>query len=157
MEIRLTKDQFLALLKTVYLGNWLANAVRTDTPDDKRKEAFDEIEDYMFSRAEEFGAGDLVEYDAEMRRHVPTLKLEGDGEIQECIDRYNEENFWEELVYRLVDRDFSRMYTDEGIRVMSASERIEKDHPLFEKYWEEFETNGIERLQVVHLNDDLPA
>ena len=49
--IGLTRKQFKALLKVVYLGNWVANAYRTE---DMQKE-YERIEDYIFSLAPQFG------------------------------------------------------------------------------------------------------
>jgi len=44
MEIKLTKEQYENLLRLVYLGNWMINAIRSGTEDDpydrKRKSRF---------------------------------------------------------------------------------------------------------------------
>ena len=47
--IELTKKQFLALLKAVYLGNWMANANRDGSPEDPHVEDYEKIEDLIFS------------------------------------------------------------------------------------------------------------
>ena len=51
MKINFTKKQFENLLKLVYLGEWMANAHKTDDIIEKYREMLF----YVFSFAEEFG------------------------------------------------------------------------------------------------------
>lgn len=50
-DIKFTTDQFEALLKLAYIGNWIINANRTS---DRIKE-FEEVEAYLFSKTALFG------------------------------------------------------------------------------------------------------
>lgn len=143
MKIGLTKEQFEALLKLVYLGNWLANANRVD---DKKKE-YEEIEDYIFSFAKQFGFDEYVDdEEAEKGKFYPTRKFEEEIDIQELIDEYDEETFWDELIDRLGERDFYQYYSQDEIQKMTQEERFGKICEFEEKWGEEFEKYGIERL-----------
>ena len=44
MEIKFTKEQYENLMKLVYLGNWMINAIRTDD----RVKKYDELKHYIF-------------------------------------------------------------------------------------------------------------
>ena len=61
MKINITKKQYEALAKAVYLGNWMANAQRTGLPDDPYMKEYNDIADYIYSFAPEFGFRDDFE------------------------------------------------------------------------------------------------
>ncbi len=146
MKINFTKKQFEVLLKLVYMGNWVANAHRTDREDDKRIEKYEEMQKYLLSFAKEFGLEKYVDIDDE--KMYPSRELEED-ETDELIDEYDNETFWEELIYRFTRRDFVREYGEEEISKMDTMERIKKDHPFLEKYQDEIYNYGIDRLEIV--------
>ena len=146
MKINFTKKQFEVLLKLVYMGNWVANAHRTDREDDKRIEKYEEMQKYLLSFAKEFGLEKYVDIDNE--EMYPSIELEED-ETNELIDEYDDETFWEELTYRFTRRDFVREYGEEEISKMDTMERIKKDHPFLEKYQDEVDNYGIDRLEIV--------
>ncbi len=146
MKINFTKKQFEVLLKLVYMGNWVVNAHRTGREDDKRIEKYEEMQKYLLSFAKEFGLEKYVDIDDE--EVYPSRELEED-ETDELIDEYDNETFWEELIYRFMRRDFVREYGEEEISKMDTMERIKKDHPFLEKYQDEIYNYGIDRLEIV--------
>jgi hypothetical protein len=146
MKINFTKKQFETLLKIVYLGNWLANAIRGGQGGPPRIKKFDELEKYIFSFAKDFGLEKYIHIERD--KIYPSIKLEEDEEIQGCIDDYNDENFWEDLVYKLARRDLLEKYGEETVRKMDFKERIEKEHPFLEKYYDEIGEHGLMRLKV---------
>lgn len=155
MPIEFTKEQFVNLLKLVYLGNWLANANRDGSPENPHKEEYEATEDYIFSFAKQFGFDEYVEdEEAEKGKFYPTRIFEEKTDIQELIDEYDEETFWDELVDRLGERDFYQHYSKDEIQKMTQEERFERICDLEEKWGEEFEKRGIERLKIVKKDDD---
>ena len=142
MKIEFTKDQFKNLIKLIYLGNWMINAFRTE---DIVKE-FEDLEGYIYSFAKEAGLDKYAIYDKESKKYYPTSALE--EEVDQYIDEYKDETFWEELIYRLGGRDFVEKYGVEAIKKMTWEERIKKEHPFIEKYADEFEKNGIANLVI---------
>lgn len=148
-EITLTKKQFLTLLKTVYLGNWLANAIRTGRPDDKHIKEYEDMEDYIFSFAKQFGYTKYVhEDDAYKGKYFPTRDFEEDLNLHELIQEYDEESFWEELPDRLGQRDFHRKYTSREISNMNQEERFTKLCECIEEWQEEIYKNGLENISI---------
>lgn len=148
-SIEFTKDQFLALMKAVYLGNWMANAQLL--PDKKRAD-IEAIEDLVFSMAKDFGFGRYVENETtDDSRYYPTRYFEEETGVEEIVAEYDEETFWDEITDRLGERDFMQRYGEQTVQRMSRDERFDKISKCIDRWGEEFETNGIERLV---LRDD---
>jgi hypothetical protein len=143
MEINFTKEQYENLIKLVYLGNWMINAIRTDD----RIEKFYDLEQYIYSYFKDFGLHEYIEYDKELKKFFPTEELM-EEELEEYIDDYNDYNFWDELTFRLARRDLLKKYGENEVEKMSLEERMKKEVPFLEKYGEEFEKYGVERLGI---------
>ena len=149
INIELTKAQFLALLKAVYLGNWMANANRDGSQENPHKEGYEAIEDFIFSHAKQFGFSEYVDdEDATEGKFFPTRKFEEETDVHELHEEYDEETFWDELIDRLGERDFYRHYSKDEIQKMSRDERFEKLYEFIDKWVEEINKNGIERLKI---------
>jgi hypothetical protein len=130
MEIKLTKEQYENLLKLVYLGNWIVNAIRSGAEGDEQIEKYNQL--------------------------FPTRELGQDPEIEKYLEDYNEEIFWQELAERLGTRDFLRKYGKEAIEKMDPEERFLKHQEFIIKYEEEFEKSGIENLEILKkINETL--
>lgn len=143
MKIELTKKQYETLAKAVYLGNWIANAQRTGSKDDPHMKEYDEIADYIFSFAKDFGFPDDFEAGLEFS--------DGEEESPEASrlrEEYDEQNFWEVLPEMLGERDFYKKYTSEQIMAMSDKDRFMKRMECETVWGEEFEKYGVERLKV---------
>ncbi|MFH1956214.1 MAG: hypothetical protein ABIJ28_01010 [Patescibacteria group bacterium] len=145
MKIEFTKEQYEKLIKLVYLGNWMANANRTD---DRLKD-YEDLEEYILSFAKDFGFDKYVD-DEEMngRKFFPTRYLEEETDIRGIIEEYDEDAFWDEIIDRLGERDFYRKYSKEEIEKMSHDERFEKLCECIDEYSEETSNYGIERLEI---------
>lgn len=149
MSIEFTKAQFLALLKTVYLGNWMANAHRDGSVDDPHKSEYEMTEDYIFSFARQFGFGEYVDdRDLKAGKFYPTGTFEDETDVHELHEEYDEEAFWDELIDRLGERDFYRHYSGDEIQKMNQSERFEKLYAFMDTWADEISDNGVERLEI---------
>ncbi len=149
-NIELTKEQFLVLMKAVYLGNWMANASRTGGKDDPHIKEYEEILDYIFSLASRFGLEKYVDHEEkDGDRYFPTNEFEEKTNVHKLHEDYDEETFWDELPERLGDRDFYRMYSKDDWKKMTQDERFLKLQECIIKWEEEIDNNGIERLEIV--------
>lgn len=146
MEIKLTKEQYENLIKIIHLGDWMANAIHDGSKEDPTDEKLEEIEDYIYSFAKEFGLENFIEYDEKHKKYFPTNEL--DELVQKYIDEYDDYCFWDELFYRMSDRDFERTYSREEISKMEIRERFEKEEPFRNKWDKEINDHGIERLEI---------
>lgn len=134
-DIKFIKNQFEALLKLVYLGNWMVNADRTT---DIIKE-FEEVEKYLFSKTSLFG---LEKYSYKEMPSYPSALFE-EIEAREYIDTYNDQTFWELLAEELAKRQIRETYSEEDLIKMDRIERVGLLFDIEEKYQLEFEKNGI--------------
>jgi len=150
MQIELSKKQFKSLLKVVYLGNWMANAHRDGSAKDPHVEEYEEIEDYIFSYAKQFGFDEyLDDEDADEGKFFPTRLFEEETGVNELHDEYNEETFWVELIDRLGERDFVRHHGIEAIRKMDSDEAYEKRWNFIEKWDKEVCENGLDNIGII--------
>jgi len=146
MQIQFTKKQFENLLKLVHLGNWVANANRTDD----RIKKYEDLQHYIFSFAKDFGFKDYVEDEyADKCKFFPTATFEEDTDIDELLIDYDENIFWDEIIGRLAHRDFFSKYGIDKIKKMDPRERFGKVCDCEKKYAEEVEKHGIERLEII--------
>jgi len=143
MKISLTKEQFQELMKMVYLGHWLVNSIRSV---DDQVQTFDDILDYVLSIAKKEKIEGVVDFDAGLQKHYPTAEFE--DSLNEYIDEYDNELFWEGLLLRLVERDLIHKYGADIVKSMTFEEIVDRERPFREKYQKEFERNGIENLII---------
>ncbi|PIZ49450.1 hypothetical protein COY29_01860 [Candidatus Woesebacteria bacterium CG_4_10_14_0_2_um_filter_39_14] len=151
--IGLTRKQFKALLKVVYLGNWVANAYRTE---DMQKE-YERIEDYIFSLAPQFGMGEYMDHEeSDGDKYYPTNFFEETTDVHKLHEEYDEETMWDELAERLGKRDFFKKYSKEEIQNMSREEHFIKLSECIDVWNEEFSTYGLDRFRIKNENLSLP-
>lgn len=143
--IELTKKQFIALLKVVYLGNWMANANRAKN----MKKEHEGIEDYIFSLAPKFGLEKYMDHEAsDGERYYPTGEFEENTDVHVLHDEYDEETFWDEMAERLGERDFFERYSLKEQKKMTKDERFTKLYECIDLYYDEFEKSGIKRIRM---------
>jgi|Deesub1362A_J573_1020465.scaffolds.fasta_scaffold00133_17 hypothetical protein len=149
IEIKLTDEQYENLIKLIYLGTWMIGGIRAR---DNLIEKYEDLAQCIYSNAKEDIREKYFEFDEETKRYIPKKEFEEDPELDEIIDDYNEEVFWNELIFRLAGRDLLRIYGEDAIRNMSIEERAEKEYPLLQMYEEEFIKNGIKNLEIRRTN-----
>jgi len=144
MVLNISDDQFEKLIKLTYLGMWVADANFQQT-----QTSLKEIEQLIFQEAKERKAfQNLIQYNETEKRYYPTNVLHEDEVINNYLDDYEENCFWEELIDRLTKKSLIEEYGLEEILKMDASRRMEAEKLLIEKYQTEFENNGIKNLKI---------
>ncbi len=144
MKIECTKEEFQKLFDLVYAGNVLINGLRSQ---EEKVEVYTKMEQTIFAMAEEFGIEDVVEYDEEFKEWMPTHDYE-EGGINDYLDEYDTQVFWEELVMRLARRD-ALNYVGDVEPDMSKEKLRAMQEKLEEKYEEEFHYHGLEHLKLI--------
>ncbi len=143
MEIKLSRSQYETLMRLVYLGNWVVNGYR-----DKDKDAdADALENYLFAKARDFGLGQKIVYDEEQDSHFLTEDQENAWLAE--YDDFKNDLFWDELMYRLADRDLVERFGETHVDGMAEEERRRLEDELADRYYKEFEKNGIDNLMLV--------
>ncbi len=143
MKIELTKEQLTSLVKLVYLGSWMVNSWRVEEDPD---EELEDAEYLVMSAAVENGLENYVEADKKEKKAFPTAEL--DEKMSAIIDSYNDNTFWDELIFRMADRDFLRKYGEDAFDELATEGGMDKERPFIEKYEKEFYENGLDRLEI---------
>lgn len=145
MKINFSKKEYETLLEILYIANWVIDAFETEPKPDKQK--YEDLEQKILSYAKDFGMDRLVVWDARVSEYFHSKEFD-DGRPMELIEEFEDESFWNELTHRLAERDFIETHTEEEIEKMDVWDRIRKIDEFVEKYWDEFEENGLENLRI---------
>lgn len=140
-KIELTSEQFRNLMKLVYLGHWMANSHR-----DEPVSEIDEVENIIYSYAEQFGCADWVDGDQKTNHYYPSSELE--EEMDPYLEEYDDYTFWDELAWRLADRDFETKFDPGKVIVMTTEEILREKDIIVQKYVNEFNKQGLENVNV---------
>lgn len=140
-SIELTKEQFEALLKSAYIGNWMINAHRI-TPIKK----YEDILFHIFSYASKFGLDHFV--DSENSTIYPSGTFEEDPEILEFIDDYDNNTLWDELCERLALRDALKMHGEEKLKNMEGFDRLKLLCDLEDNYHQHFHEHHLDLVNL---------
>ncbi|WEG13441.1 hypothetical protein PU629_03470 [Pullulanibacillus sp. KACC 23026] len=139
MKLNITNKQYKHLLDLIYLGEWTANSGRVD---DDRIKVYDDLFNYFFSFANDFGYDDQVTYDKKLDAYFPTQEFE--ERLQPLIDFNDNEVFWNELPTRLAKRDIKQS----GETFETTEDYLRKLFEIEGYYEDEFEENGLKNLRV---------
>ncbi len=141
MKINLTRKQYRTLLKVFYLGEWMLNSSSTsENPETE------DLEQHILSFAETYDCTDWIEKDKEEGIYYATQQMESD--LDEYIEEYEEDRFWERLTHQLARRDYFRNEGMKSIKEKEPDEIIVEIEKIAEKYKEEFEKNGLLSLMI---------
>ena len=152
MKIETTKEEFRDLLDLLYMANWVLNAHKTE--EDPRTKPYDKVIQKIDSFARAAGFGRLIEYDPHDRRYYPTQEFEDTTKAAGFVDEFVDDSFWDELVYRLSERDAAhRVGGFEQFRLLGLEDRTALETPFRERYSEEFNNNGIDHLVIAEEFD----
>lgn len=111
-----------------------------DSPD------VDNLVQKIFSGTKETGLQEWIEYAEDLEKYFPTRNME--ETVHSLVEEYDEYTFYEELPYKLADRDFKQKYKTFEINKMSPETQFLHKEELAEKYWKEFEKNGLKNLKI---------
>jgi len=137
VNLELSADQYKELLKLVYVGDWVI--------DEPENIVLNDLVQTIFSKANDAGLKKMVEFDKELELFLPSLEF--DEEVIGIVDDYEEECFWDHLIYRLSDRDIDKKLGKKAEK-MSMEEKMELIDPVTEKYIKEFEEHGLDNVKV---------
>lgn len=142
--IEFKADEYEVLIKMVFLAETFANLFRVAEPIEK----YSELASFIYSKAKDFGFEKFVEIDTYSEQYDASDALIDDEEILQITDDYDEQMFWESLIFRLSQRDLENECGADVVEKMDFSEKLEKQQVYSAKYLKEFEANGLDNLIV---------
>jgi len=147
MKINFTKAEYKTLIEMLEIASWVIDGHRADEPEELKR--YNDLKQKIFSYAKKMVADDLISYDRKFQKYYATRKFEEETPVDDLMEEFENEIFWEELIERLAKRDMDEL----------ASHAFEKDdlekifielHRLREKYIEEFSNNGLANLRIIN-------
>ena len=146
MALTFTDREFRLLLELAQMSE----TVFSDLPPELRTslEPYELLIQKLFSHAAEMDCADLVVPDRETNRYVATTQLT-EATANQLLDERDSEGFWNRLTDYLSLRDLQASAGRAQVATMSFDQYREAVEPYYEKYEVEWESNGIERLEVV--------
>ncbi len=150
--LAVTREQFLTLMKMVYIANTVANGRRED---EEFLKAYDEIEQIIFAKARQAGFPAATwhhEVDGETHDH-PSAMFENDFELGKLMDEYDRETFWDELALRLAERDIERVYGRGAKASLPPEEYKVLLDDRTEVYDDEFDKHDIANIRIDGVED----
>lgn len=146
--LALTKEQFQTLLRVVYIANTVVNGQR----EAGFLREYDELEQYIFSRAKDAGfPGAVLRHTAEGEtHHHPSLLFDHDIEVNRLMDEYDAGVLLDLLPEKLAERDMDALYGPGRAEQLSEKDREFLKQELEQKYKDEFLAHGFSRLTLTH-------
>lgn len=145
VQINLTKEQYKTLVEMIYLGRWMANAIRPKTI-----KKYDDMEQHVFSFTKQAGLQDCVDYDAKMKMYF-TLRQFEETVVLPLKEDYDDYTFWDELIHRLAWRDLERKHGPKAQEGTATDEQMREKDALVRKYEDEVVENGLDNLEISGL------
>jgi len=142
--LALTPEQFKTLLRMVYIANTVVNGHREE---DFAIE-YDDLEQYVFSRAKDAGfpaATSRHKLEGEEHHH-PSRIFENDPEVNTMMDQYDQHVLLEFLGEKLAERDIEIKFGPNAKDKMPAEDYDNLLEECAEVYDKEFELNGLTNL-----------
>lgn len=144
MKINFTNKKYKTLCKLIFLGSHMVNGPRLI---DERLKEFDDLEQHVYSFYKEYQLDNWIEKSTDDNQFFPTIEFE--DEVVEYIDSYDNETFIDELIHNLARRDFIKHYGENKILEMDLKEKIEKEQPFIDKYYDELEKNDLKNIGII--------
>jgi hypothetical protein len=145
MKINFTKKEYQLLVTMIETADWVMNAHHAHG----RKDAEDYrvLRNKILSFADEMGMKGC--YEKEGDTYYETAEYQENSKQTEFIEEYDEDSFWEQLVTKLVDRDYAQQYGDKEVNFETKALRLSE---IEEKYADEINEFGLLNFVVKKNN-----
>lgn len=156
MNVDISKEEYSKLLELLHMASWVMHAHENET--DPRREPYDAVIQKFYALAKNMGQDHLIAYRSDAHVYAPTVEFENTAQSWEFVDEFMDDTFWDELVHRLAERDIARTVGGlEKTDNLTMTERFTIEAPVLQKYTQEFDAHGIERLEIVEQLVRTPA
>lgn len=145
MQIKFTKEEMKKLLELLNIADWVLTS--QDVEEDERKDDYIKLLQRIYKEAYENGMTEEIEFADDVKEYFPNEEWEERILARDFIEEYEDATFWDELTFRLADRDIDRRMN--GKPPKNFEEHVAMFTQIQTKYEEEFEKNNIENLEIV--------
>lgn len=147
MKMDITKKEYRLLIEMLYLADWMMHSHAVG--EEQLHHEHDALRKKLLSHYKEMEAADIIEYSEKLDDYYENSDY--DEYIHaKFIAPYDNENFWNELIDRLAERDVINAIGIEKLKSMEGMERVMKIEEIRKKYSNEFEECGLKHVTVQH-------
>ena len=143
MKIEFNQEELKALLDMAHISDWVLMAYETGDKVSTEKTMHQMVIQKILAAAFKAGESNKVEYSEEDDQYFISEEYVQNGSAQKFINDYENETFWDELADRLAKTELAK----EGIPE-NLEDYINKVFEKTEKFENEFEQHGLERLKI---------
>ncbi len=144
MKINFTKKEYLVLLQTLEIADWVLHAFYTEAREETA--AFWNLHQRILSYAKEMGCEQLVERYEDPVEYLFTREYEVTHSAREFLREYEDASFWIELADRLAERDLVRELGRERYEELDPAESVKLVVAASNAWTDEFEASGLDNL-----------
>lgn len=148
MKFDVTKQEYLELIKLLFLGEWMCNAYKISP---EINAALESLRYTFFSQYKEMGAEQYINHNEQFDDYFENEKL-GSELYATVITDYNNHMFWEELINRLAERHMIECYGQDIFESMMDDNKFDELDGYKEHLAKLFSIKGLDCIQI--LNDD---
>jgi hypothetical protein len=145
MDYAFSRDEYREIVEMMFIADWVLHATRSEEPDETRGHR--DLVDRIYSLAEDFDCGHLIDHDEEADRYFPTDELE-EGWAMSKIEEFVNDTFWHELAVRLAERDLIREMGEDAVESMEGADRVQRMGEIEDGYTQEFFDFGLDHVVV---------
>jgi hypothetical protein len=147
MKIEINRSDYQSLLTVLEIADWVLHAYSGE--ESVQSAPLRALEQKVLSLADEFGCGELVEFDPAEQRYWLTREYDELSDAVQFIEQFENDCFWDQLNDRLVERDLMRQLGEKAFKQLDSEQVAEKAEPYRRLYGEEFLTHGVDRLEIL--------
>lgn len=148
MKFNVTKQEYLELIKILFLGDWMCSAYKISP---ERNTVFESLKSTFFSRYKEMGAEQYIAHNEQYDDYFETEAL-GSELYSTVVTDYNNHMFWEELINRLAEHEMVKCFGQEKFKSMIDNGQFDELDECKQQLTELFSRKGLDCIQI--LKDD---
>ncbi len=146
MKLNLNKEQYQALIKSLYLCSAVLKSYRP-----KSEEEDELVEEKLLEQLlQQAGQFDLAHWIRTDEEGKTILTIEEEFTMYEQLEEFEALSFWYNLAENLAQRDLEEVLSDEDLLKMELGDELEKEQQIQDKYEEEFLENGLQNLRLIN-------
>ena len=145
MKINFTKKEYQLLVTMIEISDWVMTSHHSSDQIDT--EEYRSLRNKILSYTEEMGMKGCYEKDGDT--YYETAEYEENSKQTAFIEEYDEDSFWEQLVTKLVDRDYAQQYGNKEVDFETKALRFSE---IEEKYANEINEFGLLNFVVKKNN-----
>ncbi len=142
ITITLDKQQSRVLLDMIHVAEWVYNAHK---PYDEGNKEVEQCVGHINRQL--YDQGFKSDFDLDHNNEI-SIRQERLDECIDIVNEYTKDRFWDHLAEYLAERDLREQFSETELRNMDNETLFDHQLKIQDRYFEEFETHGIDNLII---------